>query len=101
MITSLIVLDLLAYSISVYKTHLIVLGIPFLKSLYPLIIYFLILSIFDMRYLFNLVVLFALYEFDKHLNKKLRPTMTIYIFKVIFYYLTYVSLVTAFSRVFR
>lgn len=91
MITLLIVLDVLLANLTPYTLHTIIWGIPLTKSFSPLLIYFLILSFFDYRYLFNLVIVYLLFLLNKKINRIFREKTTTYLIKVILFYLIYLN----------
>lgn len=100
MIYLLILLDFLTSNLTTYKTHLIILAMPELKSFKPVFIYFIFLSIFDFRYLFNLIVLFLIYKLDVLLNNYFGRSLSIYFLKVIIFYIIYFVLLDVFILIY-
>lgn len=100
MTITLISIDFLIYTFTSYSSHFVVLAIPFLKSFYPIAIYFTLLSVYDYRYLWNLIVLFLLHKIDEYLNSMLRDTTSLAIIKIGLYYAIYFLLLGIFRRLF-
>lgn len=87
---ALIILDFLVANLSEYSTHFIILGIPYLQDYGVLITYFLLLSFFDFRYLYNLGILLVIKEFDKYLSRYLQNTILSYLLRVTLYLALYI-----------
>lgn len=92
MITAILIIDFLLNALTIYNLPLIILAIPFLKSFYPILLYFVILSLYEPKYLLNLTIIYVLYRLDKFISQRLRDTAVVYIIKIIFYSLIYVLL---------
>lgn len=97
----LIVLDLLVYNFTPFSFNLVVLSIPRLKSFSVILVYFLILSFFDFRYLFNLLVLYVLFKINRRVDRKWSSTATLYIIKLVLTYAVYLALSFGFLYVLK
>lgn len=86
----LILLDILLANLTPYTLHLIILGIPFVETFFPFAVYFLLLSLFDVRYLLHLALFFVLYKIDKKWDRALRTNLVTYTAKMVFFYLLYI-----------
>lgn len=99
MIYPILLLDFLLYSLTPYNLHLVVLGIPFVRSFLPVFVYFLLLSFYEPRYLINMLVLYILYSLNGFLKARFHESPLVNILKLVVFYAVYfllLSFVTGF-----
>lgn len=87
-----LLLDTIIYNITPYKTHLFLLALPKEKRIFSSVLYFLMLSFFEWKFIFNLIILIGLFYLKNYINKNLRISSTLYIVEVAFFYVIYFSL---------
>lgn len=95
----LLAVDFFVYSLTFYKTHFVVLAIPYAKNFYPFFIYFLILSFYDYHFLWNLLIVYLLYKVDRFLNERLRDTLSVGVAKILLYYTIYFLLLGIIKKI--
>ncbi len=91
-----LIMDFLVYAFTPYSFHLVVLVIPFLNSFYPILAYFLILSILEPRYLANILILYALYKLNTLIDSRVRKANFTFLLKILLFYTLYVLLLHLF-----
>lgn len=97
MTTLFIALDFLVYSLTPYSFHFIVLAVPFMKSFWLTFTYFLILSLYEPRYLINLSIIYLLYRTNMSIDKKIGKNLLTFLIKMILFYSIYLSLLKLFK----
>ena len=95
----LILLDIFIYNVTPYNPQFFLLGLPKMQNLHSVIIIFLILSFFDFRYLFNLLVIIILYLLNKKINNLVIFDSKIFILEVLINYLIYNTTMFIFVKI--
>ena len=85
----LIILDFLMFSLTFYHFHFVIIGIPFLKKIDSVVVYFWILCFYDIRFLINLAVVLLFFGISKRLNTKINKNVWVKIGEALFYYTVY------------
>lgn len=96
----LLVLDFLISNLTSYNFHLVVLSLLYTKKFYPILIYFLMLSFFEYKYFFNLLILYILFLLNKKLARTFRDTALFYFIRIIIFYAIYLTFCILFKNVF-
>jgi len=89
---SLIALDIFVNAITPYKTSFFILGLPFLRSINPLLFFFLFFVFLDWRFCINFIVVIFIYFLKRLIGKHFRLTIVTYLIQTIIYYLIYFGL---------
>lgn len=92
MIYTIIIVDYLLSSLTPFNIHLIGIATTIKDSIYKVIPYFIILSLFEIRFLFNLVVFLILYFLNALLEKNLVFNKTLENVKTFLFYFMYFSI---------
>jgi len=85
--------DYLLCSLTKYSLSLFLFFLPFKKGRIYLILYFLILSFFEVKYLINLFIIILLIYIIKYYYKKVMLNSYTYLISVLFSYAIYYGLI--------
>ena len=96
---SLLILDVLIYNVTTYSTHLFLLGIPKLKSITILLMYFIILSYYDYHFLYNLILVVDIYFLNKFINNRIKLYVYTYLIEITIYSMIYLTRSFAFLSI--
>ena len=91
MIILLFIFDIFIYNLTPYNIPLFILELPNLKSIKPSIIFFVILSFFEIKYLISLLLVLILYMINFKLDKVLFSKKRKYIILLLINYIIYFS----------
>lgn len=92
MIYTIIIADYLLSSLTPFNIHLIGLATTIKNSIYKVIPYFIILSLFEIRFLLNLAVFLILYFLNALLEKNIVFNKALENVKTFLFYLIYFSI---------
>ncbi len=100
MIVFALLIDFFMSSFTHFTTHLAIAAIPFIRSFVPVIIYFLVLSLYEPRYVINLSLFYILYMLNRQIDKHFRQTDLTYVLKIFIFCAIYMSLLYFIRNIF-